>query len=92
MALQGAGPYTPLNINGKAEDRIRLLSLAPGSYGDPIEITLTTCLLASVPDPLIVVLQKSKGLLDTICEKLSKVNAEGIIRECYLHVKNMQTS
>jgi hypothetical protein len=87
MAPQGVGPYTPLNIDGEAEDRIRLLSLAPGCYDDPIEITLTTYLLRFVSDPSLVVLQKLKGFLDDICKELLKVNAEEMFRECHLLVQ-----
>jgi hypothetical protein len=42
MENQSQGPYQPLHNDSDTEDRFRLLSLAPGSYDDPINITLTT--------------------------------------------------
>jgi hypothetical protein len=59
------GPYSPLRAADGINPEIRLLSLAPGEYDDPIEITLTTYSIPSM-QPKGVVLQKLIGLVDSI--------------------------
>jgi hypothetical protein len=42
-------PYNPLKLENDTKDRIRLLSLAPGSFEDPIQITLSAHTVDQLP-------------------------------------------
>jgi hypothetical protein len=74
------GPYQPLQNEGDTEDRFRLLSLAPGSYDDPIQITLTTHDIQLAPNATKRALRSIKSHLEIIGRELERtgyVQADG---------------
>lgn len=52
MATTNQSPYQSLEHDGDARDRIRLLSLAPGNYEDPVALIFSTRILPPARDDL----------------------------------------
>jgi hypothetical protein len=80
MGDRSQGPYQPLQDEGSTEDRFRLLSLAPGSYDDPIQITLTTHDIQLAPNATKRALRSIKSHLEIIGRELERtgcVQADG---------------
>jgi hypothetical protein len=71
MNSNSQGPYLSLKVEGETGDRFRLLSLAPGNYDDPIEITLTTALVAPSTS---VVYKRTAEYLQEISAHLSQLD------------------
>ncbi|KAH7408717.1 heterokaryon incompatibility protein-domain-containing protein [Phaeosphaeria sp. MPI-PUGE-AT-0046c] len=75
MATSNPSPYQPLKHDGDAKDRIRLLSLAPGDYDDPIVLTFSTRVLPPARDDLTEVVRligQDFYLIDVVFAQLAQ--------------------